>query len=204
MEAQLQELIDKIKKDGVENAEQEAEKIISEAKQQAESIITDAEKKAKDLIGKARKDIQQQELSSKEALVQAGRDVIIKLEKKITNVFDDVIKSSTAEAMKGKALEEIIVKMVSEWVKKESADVSILLSEGDFKSLESTLKSRLASAMKKGVEIKVSEQLKTGFLISEKDGSAYYNFSSQGIAEVISEFVNPKLAEVIQQAAERE
>lgn len=204
MEAQLQELIDKIKKEGVENAEQEAERILSEANKKAEEIIADAEEKAKNMQSKAKKEIQQQEIAGKEALTQAGRDVILSLEKKITAIFDEIIKKNTEEAMKGKALENSIVSLVSEWVKKGSADISVLLSESDLAALESTLMKSLQDEVKKGVEIKLSDSLQSGFLISEKDGSSYYNFSAEGIAEIISEYVNPKLAEVVRRAAERE
>lgn len=204
MEAQLQELIDKIKKEGVENAEQEAEQILSEARKKADEMIAEAEEKAKKLQDNARKDIRQQEIAGKEALIQAGRDVIISLEKKITDIFDDIIRMNTEAAMKGKALEDIISAMVSEWVKQGSADIAVLLSAEDKKELESSLQKRLQDEIKKGVEIKVSDNLQSGFFIGEKDGSAYYNFSAVGIAEIISEYVNPKLAEIIKQAAERE
>ena len=43
MDVQLQELIDKIKKDGVTAAEKEAAKIIAEAEKKAEAIKKDAE-----------------------------------------------------------------------------------------------------------------------------------------------------------------
>lgn len=204
MEAQLQELIDKIKKEGVESAEQEAEQILKEARKNADAVIAEAEEKAKNMQTKAKKDIQQQEMAGKEALLQAGRDVIISLEKKITSIFDEIIRQSTEDAMKGKALEDIVAAMVSEWVKKNSPDISVLLSEEDRKALESNLLKRLQDEIKKGVEIKVSDTLHSGFFISEKDGSAYYNFSAEGIAEIIAEYVNPKLAEIIKQAAERE
>ncbi len=203
MEAQLQELIDKIKKEGVQNAEEEGEKIVSEARQKADSIITDAEEKAKQILATAKKDVQQQEMSGKEALTQAARDMIISLEKKMSAIFNDIIKLETEKTMKGKSLEDIIVTLVSEWVGKGSADISVLLSEGDLKALEAHLMKRLQDEMKKGVELKLSDTLKSGFLVSEKDGTAYYNFSAEGIAETVSEFVNPKLAEVIKRAAER-
>lgn len=204
MEAQLQELIDKIKKEGVENAEQEGEKIISDAKTKADSIIADAEEKAKQIRSKAGKDAEQMENAGKEALTQAARDLILAVRKRMTRIFDEIIKESTADAMKGKALEEIILALVKAWVDKNSADIAVLLSEEDKNALESGLMKRLQEEIKKGVEIKVSDTLQSGFLVSEKDGAAYYNFSADGIADTLSEFVNPKLAEVIKRAAERE
>ena len=46
MEIQLQELIDQIKKDGVEAAETQAEAILKSAKDEAEKIISDAKAQA--------------------------------------------------------------------------------------------------------------------------------------------------------------
>jgi V/A-type H+/Na+-transporting ATPase subunit E len=204
METQLQELIDKIKKDGLENAEQEAEKILADARRKADAIAAEAEEKAKSLRDKAKKEIQQQEHAGRQALTQAARDVIISLKKKITDIFDDILRRETEGAVKGRALEEIISVLVTEWVKKGSADIAVLIGPEDLKAIEANLIKRLQNEIRQGVEIKVSDQLQHGFFISEKDGSAYYNFSAEGIAEIISEYVNPKLAEVMKQAAEGE
>ena len=46
MEIQLQELIDQIKKDGVEAAATEAEAVLKAAKAEAEKIISDAKAEA--------------------------------------------------------------------------------------------------------------------------------------------------------------
>lgn len=204
MEAQLQELIDKIKKEGVETGEQEAERIVAEAKQKADSIISDAEKKAKSMVEQAQRDVQQREQAGTEALQQASRDLLIALEKKISAVFDEVVRKNVEETMSGSSLESIIITLVSEWVKNNSADIAVLLPEGEQKKLEQNLRGKLKEEFKKGVEIKVSDSVKSGFLIGEKDGSSYYNFSAAGVAEIISEFVNPKLAETVRRAAEQE
>ena len=50
MEIQLQELIDQIKKDGVDAAETEAESIITCAKSEAEKIISDAKAEADKIL----------------------------------------------------------------------------------------------------------------------------------------------------------
>ena len=52
MEIQLQELIDQIKKDGVEAAENQAEAILLSAKAEAERIIADAQAQLDAYLGK--------------------------------------------------------------------------------------------------------------------------------------------------------
>ena len=56
MDVQLQELIDKIKKDGVASAENSASEIISKAEKQAAEIISQAEDKADGIIKAAKKE----------------------------------------------------------------------------------------------------------------------------------------------------
>jgi V/A-type H+/Na+-transporting ATPase subunit E len=203
MEAQLKELIEKIRQDGVETAEQEAEKIIAEAKNEADGIIEEAHKKSKEMIENAKKENRRQEQAGKEALVQAGRDLLISLEKKITQIFDELIKSETGAALEGKSLENILTAMVKEWVKTRSDHITVLLPEDELKALEGSLKKKLTAELKKGVEIKPTNAVEKGFYISEKEGSSYYNFSAEGIAEIIAEYVNPRLSEAIRRAAER-
>jgi V/A-type H+-transporting ATPase subunit E len=58
--------------------------------------------------------------------------------------------------------------------------------------------------LKKGIELKPFPELQAGFRIAMKDGSAYYNFSDQGIAEILAEYMNPRIAEIVQEAVEEE
>ena len=50
MEVQLQELIDKIKKDGIESASGEAARIKSDAEAEAARIVSAARKEADDIV----------------------------------------------------------------------------------------------------------------------------------------------------------
>ena len=82
------------------------------------------------MIENAKKENRRQEQAGKEALVQAGRDLIISLEKKITRIFDELIKTETGEVLKGKSFENILADMVKEWVKTRSDHITVLLSGG--------------------------------------------------------------------------
>jgi V/A-type H+-transporting ATPase subunit E len=204
MDIQLQELIEKIKTDGVQSAEQQAETIVADARKRAEEIVAEAKKKGDDIRREAKRDADQTTQAGEEALVQAGRDLILSLEKKITRIFDEVVRSETADTLKGKGLEEVLVALVQGWAEKQNADVTALLSKDDFAALEGSLRSRLAAELKKGVEIKPVDSVDAGFLIEEKGGSSYYNFTAEGLAEILAEFVNPRLEEALRRAAARE
>lgn len=196
MEVQLKELIDKIRNDGVKDAEARAAAIIKEAEAKAEEIIAKAKKDASQFISKAKEEAQRNEQSGKEALRQAGRDLVLNLQTRITELFDTIVKKEVAGAMDSKVLAETIASLITSW-KGDVSDLKVLLSEKDFAGVEKVLVSKLAEQVKKGLEIKASKTLDAGFLVSVKDGSAYHNFSAEGIAEVLSEYLNPRISALL-------
>lgn len=197
MDVQLKELLEKINQEGVKSAEEKAAEIVAAAEKKAEDLVAQGEKKAASIVENARQEAERFEQSGKDALKQAGRDLVLNLEKEITLLFDAVLKKKTAESLKGEALKSSVVSVVKGWTEKGSADIALLLSDDDFTAMEKELNSALAAEMKKGVEIKPSKNVDAGFLISEKDGSAYYNFSADGIAEILAESLNPRLAAIL-------
>lgn len=201
MEVQVKELIEKIKNDGVKTAEADAAKIIKDAEAKAEEIISKAKKEAAQTAVKAKEDAEKAEQSGKAALKQAGRDLILNLQSRITTLFDKVLKNEVAVAMDEKVMGEIISTLISSW-KGDVSDLAVLLSEKDYVKVENALKSKLSDQIQKGFEVKASKSLDAGFLVSVKDGSAYYNFSADGIAEVLSEYLNPRISSLLKEGVE--
>ena len=193
MEVQLKELIEKIKTDGVKTAEAKSEQIVKDAEAKAAEIISKAKSDAAQITAKAKEDAARSEVTGKEALKQAGRDLVLNLQTTITDLFNVIVKQEVASAMDEKVLGETIVKLITAW-KGDESGLEILLSEKDLNNVEKNLKSKLAEQIKKGLEVKPSKNLDAGFLVSEKDGSAYHNFSAEGIADVLSDYLNPRLA----------
>jgi len=204
MDVQLQELIDKIKSEGVKSAEQESKKVLKEAQHKANDIIAAAHDEASAIIAKAKEEAHRFEQTAKEAVHQAGRNTILSLRTRITELFDALIAQETREAYNPKVLEEALVSLIKAWSKEQLANLQILLSASDLKKVEKQLKSRLAAELKKGVELKPFPELQAGFRVAMKDGSAYYNFTDEGIAEILAEYLNPKVAEIVQEAAQKE
>ena len=64
MSQQVQELIDKIKQDGIQQADQKAKEIEGQAQAKAQQIINEAENKAEQLIASAKEEIKKMEEST--------------------------------------------------------------------------------------------------------------------------------------------
>lgn len=202
MDVQLQELIDKIKKDGVASAEQEAKTIKENAQKDAESIIAAAKEKADSIIKDAQAETTRLEKASIDAIKQASRNLLISFRDGISAELSALIEAETKTAYSKSLMEKLIPETVKAWVSKSDAsEVSVLLSEGDLNELKSGLTSSLKAEIEKGLEIKPDKTLSGGFRIGMKNGAAFYDYSAESVAELFAAYLNPKLADIMKQAA---
>lgn len=202
MDVQLQELIDKIKKDGIASAETESAKIIAEAEKKAEKIVADANEKATEITKKAKTETERMEKAGEEAIMQAGRNMLLSFKDSIISELDGLIKAEIENVQTKELLLKLIPETVKEWAKKsEVSELSVLLSEKDLKSLESALVSELKSEISKGLEIKPDKTLSSGFRIGVKDGAAYYDYSAESLSQMFAAYLNPKVAALLKTVA---
>jgi len=202
MDVQLQELIQKIKDDGVAVAEAEAAKKVADAEKQAQQIIAEAEAKAADIIKNAKAETERMEKASEEAIVQAGRNMLLSFKDSLVGELDGLVKAETAKAETSDVLAKLIPETVKAWSKNSDAsELSVLLNEKDLKALESSLTAELKAEIAKGLEIKPDKTLAAGFRIGVKNGAAYYDYSAETVAELFSAYLNPKVAALLKEAA---
>ena len=202
MDVQLQELIDKIKKDGVTAAEKESAKIIADANKKAEAIIKDAEEKAEQIKKDAKAETTRMQKASDEAIVQAGRNMLLSFKDSLVQELDGLIQAETVKALSKDALAKLVPETVKAWAKNANAsELSVLLSEKDLKALEGSLTSALKAEIKKGLEIKPDKTLTAGFRIGVKNGAAFYDYSAESLAQMFAAYLNPKVAGLMQIAA---
>ena len=202
MDIQLQELIDKIKRDGIANAETEKNRIISEAERKAAAIVKDAEAKADAAIKAAKAETERMEKASEDAITQAGRNLIISFRDGINKELQALVTAETEKAMDKDLLKKLIPEVVKAWVANPEAEgLSVLLPEADLKALEAGFKTSLKTQLSKGLEIKSDSSLSSGFRIGSKNGEAFYDFSAEEVAGLFSAYLNPKTTELMKRAA---
>ena len=144
MDVQLQELIDKIKKDGVTAAEKEAAKIIADAEKKADSIKKNAEDKAAQIIKDAKAETERMEKASDEAIIQAGRNMLLSFKDSIVAELDGLVQADTEKALSKDVLGKLVPETIKAWAKNtDASELSVLLSEKDLKALESSFKTKL-------------------------------------------------------------
>lgn len=197
MSVQLQELIDKIKSEGLKEAEEQAAQIKQRAEEEARQIVNQAKKEAAAITTDAASKNTQLENATKEAIKQAARDMVLSLKGEIIELFDRLLRREIKKALPADVLKNSLLFLIKSWGREKTGGVEFLLPEKDAKLVEEYLLTQLSEDFKKGVTIKPEPKLEAGFKVVEKDGSAFYDFSQEGIRAYLMEYLNPKVREYI-------
>ena len=201
MDIQVQELINKIKKDGIESASEEAARIKREAEAEAKQIVEAAKKEADEIVSKGKQDAERFEKAGVAALEQASRNLVLAFKGEIQTLLDEIVAAQVGKSLGDDVLKAVIPELIKSWSAKRSgggaSSLAVLLPEASLGKLQAFFKTKLAAELKKGLELRADRNLAGGFRIAQKDGSAYYDFSADSVAEMLCVYLNPKLAEIL-------
>lgn len=201
MDIRVQELLDKIKRDGVESAEADAAKIRAKAEEERARIVEEARKEARAIVEKAKADVARMEESGKASLKQASRDLVLAFRREIEKVLAAIVRAEAEAAYDADTIKRALPGVLEAWAKSGSDQLSVLVPQKDLASVEAFFKDKLAAALKKGVELKPLSGAKAGFRIAEKDGAAYYDFTAEAVAGMLGAYLNAQLAAIVAEAA---
>lgn len=201
MEIQLQELLDQIKKDGVQAAENEAEAILNDAKAQAAKIVADAQAKADAMIAKAQTENEKTVKSGEDAIRQAGRNLLLSFRESVTRELKGLLNQAVDGVYDSKEFAGLIVKAVEGWAQKpETDDITVILGTEDAAKLEKTVLAGLKEKIEKGVTLKAGDAFSGGFRVAVNDGGAYYDYSADAVVEMLSNYLTPKVTALLKEA----
>lgn len=202
MDTHVEELIDRIKKDGVAAAETSASEKIAQAQKEADKIILNAKEEAEKILKQTKEENARLEKASEDAIKQAGRNILLSFRDSITKEVSKLIGNEVASSYSKDTLSKLIPEVVKEWIKNTSAeDVSVLLNEKDLKEVESNVKAALKAEISEGLTLKIDNSISSGFRIGVKDGAAFYDYSAEAVADLFSAYLNPRVAALMKEAA---
>ncbi len=180
MELQINDLVSSIKKEGIDAANAEAEKIISDAKKKAQEIISDANEKAKEIKNKNEKDISVLRESAVLSAEHAKRDAMLSFKEAVKAEYQKILSADLDKALNP----EVLAKLIKAALAGENpGDYAAEISE-----VADGLKSQLAGEIKNGLELKPTPGVKVGFRLASKDNSGYFDCSDEEIAKMLEPF----------------
>ena len=195
MEVKLDNLIEKIRQEGIEEAREAADEILVTAKQEAESIVTKANEDAQQAVDEARCQATGFREDAEIALKNAARDVELLLKDRVSELFDRVLRGHISETLSPEFMKGLIVQIVSRWSADE--EVEVVLSEDDGEKLEALLLSGLKEEVRNPITIRTSSRLSSGFRVGLKGEDVWYDFSDEAISEALKAQLTPRLRAIL-------
>lgn len=195
MENKIQELTDKIYREGVEKGHEEAKKIIEKAQEEAKKVIEDARVEADSIVATARKSAGELAENTQSELKLFAAQAVNALKSEIATLMADKIVDADVKAFVAEksSLNAFIVALASKW----SVNEPIVISTADAEGLKKYFVARAKELLDKEVKIEQVNGIKTLFSVSPTDGSYKVNFGEEEFMNYFKEFLRPQLVEML-------
>ena len=194
MENKVQEITDKIYREGVEKGQEEARKIVEaaeaakadmlkKAQQEAEKIVADAKKSAAELTKHTKAELQMYAGRAVEALKSEIADLV-------TGSIVDVAVKATVD---NEWLQKLMLTLATDWVTKEN----VVIQTADATALTQYFAKHANDLMRQGVQIEQVNGKNAGFTIMPADKGFKVQFGEAEFASYFKEFLRPQLVELL-------
>ena len=191
----IQELTEKLLREGVEKGQAEADRIVGEARQQADQILQDARQQGQEIIAQAQKKAGETAANTRSELKMYAGQAMSALKSEIANVLtDDVVKEAVAGlAANPDFLGQFAVAMAEKW----SADEPVVISSSEADNLKSYFAAKAQALLDKGVTLNKVNGKDTLLTIAPADGSYKVNFGKEEFETYFKNFLRPQLVEML-------
>lgn len=201
MAEQIQELINKIKQEGIEEAQRQAKEIEEKAKAQAHQIVEGAKKEAQKIIHDAQEETKRTRLAAEMAVKQSSRNTILSLRKEIENILKKIITRQVSETLTAEQLGVIIGDLIKKSAAAESrAEVQVNLNPKDWEKLKNGFFTKLQNEVKQPIQFQSAEDIARGFTITFDGGKSRFDFTDISLAEYLSTYLNPQIAALVKES----
>ena len=182
----LQDLLEKINRDGVEKAEAEARKIIDGARAKADALIKGAQAQAVQSKADAEKASAAYAERAAETIRQSARDIVIGVKDSVTALLESLLAKNVE-----KTLGDSAAQIAADAIKYLTGSGEITCGP----KLAATLKAQLAA--NGNIKVTTDEALGAGFTVKVDGGRVEHDFTAETISTELAKRLRPDLAKLL-------
>lgn len=210
----VQELIDKIKNQGVNEGKKQAEQILKEAHDKASRILTQAKDEADKLLSETRHTLEVERKSSHEAIKTAFRDTEIALRSKVREAFSAHLKRLVSLQLEDKNfIKELVLAIASVKTPEiaQASQVEVLLpsqifgtdekgthlSQDGKKRMQHLVLGITDGMLREGIELKSSTDIKGGIKVRLTGKDIELDLTDEAFADLLLKYLLPRYREIV-------
>ncbi len=207
----VQELIEKLRNQGVDSGRQEAGKIVSDAEAKAAELVAEAQKRADAIVSKAREEADFITKAGKEALQLAERNAILELKDYLLEKFSDQIRAVVSHSMEGdQLLEAMILEVAGQNKLRGEKNIEVILPRkvigvDELRDNPKLLKAggllefamkRASDMLEAGVTFTVGKTSGVVFCLKDKD--IQVELTDESVSEVLLKHLQPRFRALLE------
>ncbi len=191
MAEELQQLLEKIQRDGVDKANAEAAAIVAKAKEEANALVKKAQEDAAAAEAKGKADAEAYAARARETISQAARDTVLKVKQDVMELLKKLLLQNVTAALATEAV-PLAAAAVKELVT-GSATAEIAAAP----KLVDALRAQLAAQAQDGVKVVSDETTGAGFTVRLDNGRVEHDFTDAAIADALAQRLRADLAALL-------
>ncbi len=191
----IQELTEKLYREGVERGQVEAEKIKAEAQAEAQKILDNARQQAQAIETQARKKAAELDANAKSELKLYTSQAMNALRSEVANVLTNSTVDQAVGALAADS--DFLCKFALELASKWAGDGAVVLSSPEADKLKAYFAAKAKDLLDKGITIEKVSGKDTLLTIAPADGSYKVNFGREEFEDYFKSFLRPQLVEML-------
>lgn len=192
MNDDLQLLLEKIQRDGVDKAKAEADVLLTNAKKESAAIIASAKAEAEKLQAEAQREAKASAARAEETIRQSARNVLLDVEKSVTTLLEKLLLQDVNTALSSQELvASLIQQAVTAYINGGSVEVAVTAK------MTAALQAQLVGEASRGVTVVTDETAGSGFRVKLADGRIEHDFTGTAVAAAIARQLRPGLAALL-------
>ncbi len=210
----VQELIDKLKNQGVREGQRQSEQILKSAHKKASLILAQAQGEADKLLSETRHELEVERKSSHEAIKTAFRDTEIALRSKVREAFSAHLKRLVSFELEDKDfIKQLVLAVACEKTEEiaKGSKVEVLLpskifqtdengthlSEDGQKRMQHFVLGITNGMLREGIELKSSTSIKGGIKVRLIGKDIELDLTDDALSNLLLKYLLPRYREIV-------
>ncbi len=197
----LQQLTDKLFKEGLEKGRAQAEQLIEQARAEADKMLADARAEADAIRHRAQTEAEDVRKNSMTEISLAGKQALAKIKSEIgAAIVAKAVKEPIHQASLDPAfVKEMLVAVARNWNGASAGKVTLeaLLPQAERERLDKSFEGVAKELAAAGVEVNWSPSLRSGFRVGQKGGGYYISFTDEDFDALLGGYLREKVAKLL-------
>lgn len=197
----IEQLTEKIYREGVEKAKEKAKGIIAQAEEERDNIINRGKAESEKLLRETKHNARELRQSTETDIRMAAQKALATVRQRIEKVITASLAGSAADEVAGDKnfLKKIIEKIIERWDETSYSNESLVikLAPADTKAMEAYFVKGAVENLKEKLIFNSDAKIKAGFTIEPLNGKFKVGFTDEDFKEFFQFFLREKIKQFL-------